>query len=462
MPASTKKKSKNGQRTKAANKTKVREISPGTKIIEDLTSTDVLLGRGNGVAGFVGNQNFRKLVWSQKDAYASAYRNEKGVVAVRVMRLVAQQDPPGRFVERIGPNHFFEVDESKALEKTCQALREKKNKRPPGLMMTQRPHVVKPKELRAASCPQTEGKVSTNSKRTKRSTVRKSGSNKIAGKETKAKLVKRKTTGAKVKLSPRIQIKGISKISAPLPPPQRKYPAKSPRKTPYKPNETTASISEGSTGKQMEIQSPTERTSHQGTCTNTNHNVVATMRTTYEGTPGACYKPQDANSDNVMSEQECIAYTSPIANTLKRGSTKDMDYEFAALPPHLTAFFSGIYSNHSCFGDDGTQSKAIAITPIYEAPPTTTLPATWSHPSNELASFTSFLWGNVGEYTTSTSAQKSSSESPPTVVDFDLLTPPSFGEPQQSLLLDDINDGTSFCDEHFPSLSEEDFAMFMV
>jgi hypothetical protein len=88
-----------------------------------LRNCDVLLGRGNGIASWVGNKAFRNIVLSYKDAYKMAYRHEKSFVSRQVIEDV--HEGGGRFVERNDSNGFVEVTYEKALEKTCQCLREK-------------------------------------------------------------------------------------------------------------------------------------------------------------------------------------------------------------------------------------------------------------------------------------------------------------------------------------------------
>ena len=51
----------------------------------------------------------------------------KGTVAELVINEIASLDPPGRFLEPQADQRFREVSRKRAIEKTCQALREKKN-----------------------------------------------------------------------------------------------------------------------------------------------------------------------------------------------------------------------------------------------------------------------------------------------------------------------------------------------
>jgi hypothetical protein len=109
-------------------------INPGIKLpwpmkgetFPSLHPNDVLSGRGNGVAIYPGNRQFREFIRLFKDRYVRAYRNEKGTVASDVIKTVLSLNPPGRFVEKANKTgtEFQLVDYSRALEKTSQALRE--------------------------------------------------------------------------------------------------------------------------------------------------------------------------------------------------------------------------------------------------------------------------------------------------------------------------------------------------
>lgn len=92
---------------------------------------DVLSGRGGGINSHPGNKAYREWVRLRKEAYNLAVsKKEKTEVAMQVLRQVKQQDPPGRFLQkdptavRSGGHWWVEIDDSKALAKTTQALRE--------------------------------------------------------------------------------------------------------------------------------------------------------------------------------------------------------------------------------------------------------------------------------------------------------------------------------------------------
>jgi len=94
---------------------------------------DVLSGRGGGINNHKGNKAFREWVNQRKEDYNLAKnKKEKIAVAMQVVRQVQLQGPePGRFLQRdptvVGGNggHWWlEINETKALAKTTQALRE--------------------------------------------------------------------------------------------------------------------------------------------------------------------------------------------------------------------------------------------------------------------------------------------------------------------------------------------------
>lgn len=93
---------------------------------------DVLSGRGGGINSHPGNKAFRQWISERKEKYNLARnKKDKTTVATEVVRQVQQQNPPGRFLTKdtsvIGGNggHWWiEVDETRALAKITQALRE--------------------------------------------------------------------------------------------------------------------------------------------------------------------------------------------------------------------------------------------------------------------------------------------------------------------------------------------------
>ncbi|GAX11423.1 hypothetical protein FisN_22Lh108 [Fistulifera solaris] len=106
--------------TKANGKPKQPSVPEGSIVPNDV---DVLLGRGNHTAYREGNLNFRKYCWALREEYKNIPRNEKRHLAQAVVDRVHAEG--GRFLEPSGDT-FIVASEARALEKVCQALREKK------------------------------------------------------------------------------------------------------------------------------------------------------------------------------------------------------------------------------------------------------------------------------------------------------------------------------------------------
>lgn len=92
---------------------------------------DVLCGRGGGINSHAGNRVFRAWVTERKRDYNLApNKQEKTQVAMEVVRRIQNQSPrPGRFLRKDpsiqgGQTWWVVCEESKALAKTTQALRE--------------------------------------------------------------------------------------------------------------------------------------------------------------------------------------------------------------------------------------------------------------------------------------------------------------------------------------------------
>ena len=92
------------------------------------------MGRGNKVVGLCGNENYRRVCWEFRPQYLLAHRDDKGQIAEQVLAKIASLKPPGRVIERSADGKgYYIVDPKRAIEKTCQLLREKKFKTPKGM-----------------------------------------------------------------------------------------------------------------------------------------------------------------------------------------------------------------------------------------------------------------------------------------------------------------------------------------
>ena len=88
------------------------------------SDADVLCGRGNSSALHPGNLHFRKYCWDLREQYKVMPRHEKRSLATSVLERV--KSTGGRFLECDDRNVYVVASERRALEKACQALREKK------------------------------------------------------------------------------------------------------------------------------------------------------------------------------------------------------------------------------------------------------------------------------------------------------------------------------------------------
>lgn len=100
------------------------------------TKNDVILGRGKAINNWPGNVQFRQLAMKYRDEYHQANRYQKVEIALLVMDEIVAMG--GRFVRvedgsmikmptNKSDNDFecYEVDEARAIEKTCQTLRDR-------------------------------------------------------------------------------------------------------------------------------------------------------------------------------------------------------------------------------------------------------------------------------------------------------------------------------------------------
>ena len=107
-----------------------------TNLITELNENDVLLGRGSRARQFIGNQRFRTLVAERRERYSTGTpkNNEKdriarellnhiGSLGGRFLKMV-ETERPVHHVVNSGAYSWYVVEESIALEKCKQALRD--------------------------------------------------------------------------------------------------------------------------------------------------------------------------------------------------------------------------------------------------------------------------------------------------------------------------------------------------
>lgn len=91
--------------------------------ITSYNDQDVLCGRGGGTLRHSGNKKYRSLIKSSKPAYLISSKNEKTAISRSIVAAVRQAN--GRFLERSKDMRFYyDIGDTKATEKTSQALRE--------------------------------------------------------------------------------------------------------------------------------------------------------------------------------------------------------------------------------------------------------------------------------------------------------------------------------------------------
>lgn len=104
-------------------------VPPGVQVVSEYNERDILCGRGALMIWHPGNKFFRRLVQTHRQRYFFSRRQEKKKIATQIMEEVRAHG--GRFLRRSQSsdglnqiNVWVEIDEERAYQKTCQALRE--------------------------------------------------------------------------------------------------------------------------------------------------------------------------------------------------------------------------------------------------------------------------------------------------------------------------------------------------
>ncbi len=104
-------------------------LTPGESVHDtEVTDSDVLSGRGNGVAYREGNKFYTRLIKENQEEYQNhANGKRKKQIASGIMDIIKSQDPPGRFLKSKKDEAFVWVVQNDhfAMKKVTQALREK-------------------------------------------------------------------------------------------------------------------------------------------------------------------------------------------------------------------------------------------------------------------------------------------------------------------------------------------------
>jgi len=97
-------------------------LQPPSDLVLKVQPTDVLCGRGGETNHHLGNVQYRLLVKTFQPLYVSAKRRDKPLIAQCIVYSVRQVG--GRFLKRANDKEWKDVGNTKAREKTSQALRE--------------------------------------------------------------------------------------------------------------------------------------------------------------------------------------------------------------------------------------------------------------------------------------------------------------------------------------------------
>mmetsp|Transcript_26511 Transcript_26511/g.40540 ORF Transcript_26511/g.40540 Transcript_26511/m.40540 type:complete len:834 (-) Transcript_26511:99-2600(-) len=99
---------------------------PSDVPIETPDANDVLFGRGGLTNHHPGNKKYRHIIANHKSDYVKAAKIIKPRVARRIVYALRNANPPCRFLKKkTGDDHWYDVGDKAASEKTSQALREK-------------------------------------------------------------------------------------------------------------------------------------------------------------------------------------------------------------------------------------------------------------------------------------------------------------------------------------------------
>ncbi|CAJ1937518.1 unnamed protein product [Cylindrotheca closterium] len=97
-------------------------LLPPSDLVQKVEPADVLCGRGGETNHHPGNVQYRLLVKAFQPLYVSAKRRDKPLIAQCIVYSVRQAG--GRFLKRANDKEWKDVGNTKAREKTSQALRE--------------------------------------------------------------------------------------------------------------------------------------------------------------------------------------------------------------------------------------------------------------------------------------------------------------------------------------------------
>mmetsp|Transcript_22988 Transcript_22988/g.49740 ORF Transcript_22988/g.49740 Transcript_22988/m.49740 type:complete len:651 (-) Transcript_22988:111-2063(-) len=99
-------------------------LPPGNEAMFSVSCTDVVMGRGSGTQNHCGNVTYRKLVFLNKELYATSSKFDKLKISKAIVGAVREFG--GHFVQADDTRGglYFDIGDKRAWDKTSQALRE--------------------------------------------------------------------------------------------------------------------------------------------------------------------------------------------------------------------------------------------------------------------------------------------------------------------------------------------------
>lgn len=100
-------------------------LAPILELPQGVHAHDILSGRGAFVNEHGGNIRLRTLCSERRDQFMAGTYAEKRALASEIVYLIHSLDPPGRFLKKSnGKNEWEELSDEKAIQKTCQVMRD--------------------------------------------------------------------------------------------------------------------------------------------------------------------------------------------------------------------------------------------------------------------------------------------------------------------------------------------------
>jgi len=99
-------------------------LPPGTEAMFSVTCKDVVLGRGSGTQNHCGNVTYRKLVYLNKELYATSSKFDKLKISKAIVAAVREFEGNFMQADENRGGLYYDIGDKRAWDKTSQALRE--------------------------------------------------------------------------------------------------------------------------------------------------------------------------------------------------------------------------------------------------------------------------------------------------------------------------------------------------